>query len=379
MIGWWLIDDWLRDWLMIDMWWLMSEIWGLIDWWVMNDEWWVMIWWLTSENDEIKERNNQREEKTASLKLKMKMRMRLRIDWWRSTREKKREEKRLRISMIFEIEIWGEKRRDWWLRLRWFFFEIWEKRLMIARIFFDDFFEDMRLEDDQTRKWWLRSENDEIALWMMILRERRREERKEKRKKTEEKEEIGGWPPYHLSPRFFQNGRVLVAPRRHVFGRFIRESMESWIFAREWVTDSVPRSRPHVGASEDDSIRAGLLMFAQRVHLIFAPMLGLTMVGEAVVEDERWCWPWRKTSSGSFVLMSFIWTWTRRLTMIGWAVATVGLNCVWDLDLTCFAILQLAPVLSLWHVRERMQLMNLRCRAVFWQPKAPTFVADVRQ
>ena len=29
--------------------------------------------------------------------------------------------------------------------------------------------------------------------------------------------------------------------------------------------------------------------------------------------------------------------------------------------------------------RERMQLMNLRCRAVFWQPKAPTFVDDVRQ
>ena len=71
-------------------------------------------------------------------------------------------------------------------------------------------------------------------------------------------------------------------------------------------------------------------------------------------------------------------TWTRRLTMIGWAVATVGLNCVWDLDLTCFAIPQLAPVLSLC-VRERMQLMNLRCRAVFWQPKAPTFVDDVRQ
>ena len=76
---------------------------------------------------------------------------------------------------------------------------------------------------------------------------------------------------------------------------------------REWVTDFGPRSSPHVGASEDDSIRAGLsLMSAQRVHLNSVPMLGLTMVGEAVVEDERWCWPWRMTSSGSFVLMSFI-------------------------------------------------------------------------
>ena len=50
-------------------------------------------------------------------------------------------------------------------------------------------------------------------------------------------------------------------------------------------------------------------------------------------------------------------TWKRRLTMIGWAVAAVGLNCVWGLDLTCFAILQLAPFLSLWRVRG-LQWMN---------------------